>query len=481
MKRMLVFLAVLDLAPTAVPGQEKSPAGTPTSVQRDWPQWRGPSRDNISTETGLLASWPESGLPLEWEISGVGTGIAAPAVASGRVFILGYIGDAEYLTALDQKTCKRIWSSRIGPSVQENSLMRWLGQRMPTVDGDRVYAFHSQGLLGCIESATAKELWRKDYVKEFGSRTHYWGLCDRPLVDGEKLIITPGGQATSMVALRKTSGDVLWKSEPKGTAAHAATIISNAAGIRQYVTCLLGKVVSFRARDGAHLWTHEDFGRTANSCTPIAAQDDVVVTAGYGVGLALLRVSPCGDGAYVHPEYTQRLDVSPFQDSALLIKGHLYVVGGNARSCVEVATGKVLWADRTTGRGLASMTSAEGRLYVHHSEGTLALAEATPEKLSVVSTIKISPWQQATGATNPVIAGGRLYIRNENRLLAYDIRAEAGKVERPRPSAIVLEAPAGTSQAPAEAIYVPTPPDVVERMLEAAKAPRRDGVYALGR
>jgi outer membrane protein assembly factor BamB len=392
---------------------------------------------------------------------------------------MGYIGDAEYLTALDEETGARRWTTKIGPAVKENPLMRWLGQRSPTVDGDRVYAFHTQGILVCLETLSGKELWRKDYVKEFETQPHYWGICDRPLVDGDKLILTPGGRKASMVAVKKSTGEILWKSEAKGTAAHAATVISNAAGVRQYVTCLLGKVVSFRASDGKHLWTHEDFGRTANSCTPIAAGDDIVATAGFGVGLAVLKISASGaESVRAEPQYTQRLDVSPFQDSAILLGKYLYLVGGNGRSCVELATGTVLWKDRSTGKGLASMTYADGRLYVHHSEGTLALAEATPEKLSVTSTLKVLPWEPASGATNPVVAGARLYIRNEDRLLSYDIRA--GAADRPRPTAIVLPSPAGKEESPAKAIYVPTPPDVVERMLDAAKLTPCDVVYDLG-
>ncbi len=473
MKTMLGTILLIAAGAEGAWAQEPRVAG-------DWPQWRGPARDNISKESGLLKSWPDSGPPLEWEVVGIGGGSAAPSIAGGRIFTIGYLADGEYLSALDAKSGARTWSTKIGPLVQENPLMRWLGQRTPTIDGDRVYAFHSEGTLVCLESATGKELWRKDYAKEYGTQRHMWGLCDRPLVDGEKLILTPGGKVASMVALQKASGALLWKSEAKGTAAHASVVISNAAGVRQYVTCLAGKVISFRASDGAHLWSHEDFGRTANSCTPIAAGDDIVATAGFGVGLALLRISACGDMLQAQPEYSQRLDVSPFQDSAILLDGSLYIVGGNTRACVDLATGKIRWTDRTTGRGFASMTYADGRFYVHHSEGALALAEATPERFTLNSLIKIAPWQAATGASNPVIAGGRLYIRNENRLLCYDVRAGGAGSDRPRPASKVLENPPGKPDAAAQAIYVPTPPDVVAKMLEIAKVTKTDVLYDLG-
>ncbi len=409
----------------------------PQDPPGEWAQWRGPGRNNLSPEKHLLQAWPESGPPLDWEVSGIGSGIAGVALQNGRIYVIGYIGEDEYLSALDEKTGKRLWASKMGPVVKENPLMRWLGQRTPTVDGDLVYAFHCQGTLVCFATKTGKEVWRKDYLKEYGTSPHVWGICDRPLVDDDSLILTPGGSAASMVAVRKTSGKELWKSESKGRTSHAATVISTAAGVRQYVTCLEGKVVSFRASDGRFLWSHENFGRTANSCTPIAAEDDIIATAGFGAGVAVIKVSQCGDGCVAQTTFEQaRIDINPFQDSAMFVGGLLYVVGGNKRSCIDVAKGQILWTDGSTGRGLASMTHADGHFYVHHSEGTLALATADATGMTVTSKIALSPWERAAGASNPVVAGGRLYIRNDNRLMAFDVRAAA--VERPRPATIVL-------------------------------------------
>src|SRR5688572_25348093 len=318
MKTMTLTLAVALLIglPAAAP-QEPTPCGG------DWPQWRGPRRDNVSEDRGLLKSWPEGGPPLSWEVFGIGGGIAAVSVAGGRVFTVGYHADAEYLTALDESTGRRLWAGRLGPRLEESPLMRWLGQRTPTVDGERVYAFHTNGFLACFQSSTGKELWRKDYVKDFGAVRPGWGFCDRPLVDGDKLICAPGGKV-SMVALNKVTGDIVWASDVKGGPAHSGTVIAETAGVRQYVTCLAWRVVSIRASDGKQLWTHEDFGRTGSSCTPIPRADAIVATGGYGAGLVVLKVSGKERALQIEPQVkVQRMDISPFQDSGLVVGDHL--------------------------------------------------------------------------------------------------------------------------------------------------------------
>jgi len=474
-KRLAWTLAFL-----AVAGLPASPRQAAPKPSGDWPQWRGPKRDNVSTDRPLLRTWPDGGPPLFWEAHGVGGGIAAVAVSAGRVFTVGYLGDSEYLTALDEVTGRRLWAAKIGPLVQENPLMRWLGQRTPTVDGDRVYAFHTNGILICVEAATGKERWRKDYAQDFGAQRPGWGFCDRPLIDGEKLILAPGGKV-ALVALQKVTGEIVWKSDVKGAPAHAATILTEAAGVRQIVAFFMSKVAGIRASDGKHLWTYENFGMTGCSCTPIAFGDSIVATAGYGQGVALLKLSGSGEDVRMELQYKERLDISPFQDSGLVLGSHLYVVGGNVRSCVDLATGKVVWSDRSTGRGLAAMTFADGHLVIHHSDGTVALAEVSPEKFVGKSSFKISGWQSATGATNPVVTGGRMYVRNETRLLCFDVRESALSVERARPPVVVLDLPDGKgAPPPAQAIYVPTPQDVVEKMLKVSAVGEDDTVIDLG-
>lgn len=450
-----------------------------------WPQWRGPARDNIAQETGLLRKWPEAGPPLLREIRGIGTGIPAVVIDGGRVFTIGYLGDSEYVTALDEVTGKGLWTARLGPSVAESSLMRWLGQRAPTVDGDRLYACHSDGLLLCLETQSGKELWRKDYKTEFGTVRPGWGICDRPLVDGGRLICTPGGRDAGLAALDKVSGAVLWKSPSLGAPAYAATVISEAAGVRQYVTCLLGKIVGIRAADGKLLWTRENFGATANTGTPMVLGDAIVAASGYRAVLLNLKLEPREDGSLQAVEqYARRLDVSPFQDSTILFEGHLYAfLVPKGWSCLDARTGQDAWGPvAAPSRGLPSMTYADGMLITLQAEGHLSLVEVSPTQGSLVSTFRVPEWQSGTGASNPVVAAGRLYIRNESRLLCYDLRGTASREERPRPETIVLAPPAGSiSPAPTlNAVFVATPQDVVDKMLETAAVGKDDVVYDLG-
>src|SRR5579862_271040 len=442
----------------------------------NWPQWRGPNRDNVSKETGLLKRWPDSGPPLVWEVRGIGSGVAAVAVAGGRIFALGYIDDSEYLTALDERTRKQLWRTRTGPSIGENTLMRWLGQRTPTVDGERVYAFHARGQLVCLETQTGRELWRRDYVKEFGMTSH-WGFCDRPLIDGDRLICTPGGKRAAMVALNKVTGDVIWQSPPADAdAATAATVVSEGGGVRQYVTFVQGKVKSFRASDGTPLWTHEHFGSIANSNTPVDLKDSVLAIAPYGVGIALLKLSPAEDGVKTELLYYNHVNISPFQDSALVMGKRLYCSG---KLCFDVETGKPIWGTPTGGR--EAMTYADGHLYTFSPDDTVSLVEVTPEPYAVISSFKFPDYKQLAGCTNPVIAGGRLYLRQEDRLFCHDVRESASKEGRSKPEVIVLAAPL-KAETPAQFkdIYVPTPQDIVEKMLALAEVKNTDVVYDLG-
>jgi len=482
MKTITVALFFVTLIGFHVTGAEEK-ADTPAP----WPQWRGPGRTNISNETGLLKAWPEGGPPLVYELHGIGAGIAAVAVAGGRVYALGYIGDSEYLTALDEHTGQRLWAGRVSANAGEVTLMRWLGQRTPTVDDDRVYAFHNKGQMVCFETQTGKELWRKDYVKEFGTRIHYWGLCDRPLIDGDKLICTPGGTQTAMVALNKRTGEVLWQSIPLGNCEHASTVISEGGGVRQYVGFVLGKAMGIRASDGQVLWTHAPFGRTANSCTPIVWKDSVLLLGGFGAGITLLKLSPDGEGVKMVVHYQSQTSLNSFQDSALMVGPYVYCIGATGRTCVEAETGRVVWGpDISTGTSKSGMTYADGQLYVLHMDGTMGLLDATPEKPVLKSKFAFPAFGKSDSATNPVIANGRMYLRQEDRLFCYDIRKREPalndpKEGPPKPQSIVLTAPSNAiGVAPEKEVYVPTPQDVVDKMLELANVKNTDVLYDLG-
>src|SRR5262245_56691687 len=197
----------------------------------------GPNRSNLSAETGLLKAWPEGGPPLLWKAEGLGHGVASTAVSRGRIFSLGSRGEHECVTALDEKSGKLLWSTPVGSDVKERSIMRYLAQRTPTIDGDRVYAVSASGVLVCLGTTDGKERWRKDYLKDFGGKKHYWGFCDYPLVDADRLICTPAGSDATIMALDKVSGVVIWKaSVPDGGAnGFSALVTAEFGGVRQYI------------------------------------------------------------------------------------------------------------------------------------------------------------------------------------------------------------------------------------------------------
>jgi outer membrane protein assembly factor BamB len=260
----------------------------------DWPQWRGPDRSNASRETGLLSAWPPGGPPRLWTATGLGKGIASVSVQNGALYTVGYRDDREFVFALDARTGEGRWAADVGPAIKEDPLMRWVSQRTPTVDGERLYTVTATGDLFCLRLSDGAVLWRKSYPTEFGSPKPRWGFNDRPLVDGGRLICTPAGTNASMVALDPRTGDVIWRAEPVSDEheGYAATVISEAGGIRQYVAFLSRSLVGIAATDGRVLWRYRrPFTSIASSYTPMVQGDVVFSANGYNGGMALVRLS----------------------------------------------------------------------------------------------------------------------------------------------------------------------------------------------
>jgi outer membrane protein assembly factor BamB len=443
-------------------------AGAADPPGGNWPQWRGPDRTNVSTETGLLKEWPEGGPPLLWKAEGLGEGVPSISVAGGKVFVLGYRDDKEFLTALNETDGKLAWSVPVGPAVKEMSIMRWLSQRTPTVDGDRVYAFTARGELICLATDDGKERWRKDYRKDFDAKPYSWGFCDFPLVDGDNLICTPGGATATMVALNKLTGDVIWKCPvPNGDyAAYGAVVVAEVGGVRQYVNYLSRGVIGVSS-EGKFLWRYDGVtSGTANAYAPVVRGNQVFVASGYGTGFGLVKLVPEGPGVKAEEVYNTRKSLQPWLSSAVAVGDLVYLCLQNGSPiAVEFKTGKVVW---DSGRGLALggqawLLYADGRAYLRGGNGKVVLAEFTAE--GPVKKGEFTPPRSAGTEptwTQPVIAGGRLYLRDHNMLLCYDLHEK--KTRRRGP----------------DVIFVPTPQDVVEKMLDLAAVKKDDVVADLG-
>jgi outer membrane protein assembly factor BamB len=397
-----------------------------TAHGADWPQWRGPGRDGISRETGLLAQWPDGGPKLLWQQTDLGDGYSTPSVVGDRIYVLGSQGnDNEYVEARNVSDGKRVWSTRLGKVGNPEQKPPYPGSRStPTIDGDRLYALGSDGDLVCLDLASGSLRWHKHLRNDFGGKYGEWAYSESPLIDGDVLVCTPGGEQATMLALNKTSGEVIWKSPIPGgdEAAYASVVVLGEGPHKQYVQFLQNGVVGVDAVTGKFLWRYEKTakGSPANIPTPVA-HDRFVYTASNrgGAGLVSLESSPSGVEA---KEVYFSQELPKVIGGAVKVGDQLYGAGGQGLMCVDFATGDVKWRDRSI--GAASVLFADGRLYQHGENGEVALVEATPEAYREVGRFTPANRPEIGKSKSwayPVVANGRLYIRVANALWCYDI------------------------------------------------------------
>jgi len=393
----------------------------------DWPQWRGPQRNGISPETGLLKEWPEGGPRLLWHARDIGFGYSTPAVVGGRLYVLSNQGaENEFVQARMVKEGKQAWATRLGKVGNPDQQPAYPGSRStPTVDGARLYALGSDGDLVCLETASGKERWRKSLRQDFGGQPGVWAYSESPLIDGNVLVCTPGGAQATLVALDKRTGKTLWKSAVPGgdQAAYASPIVLEAGGLRQYVQFLQKGVVGVDANTGKFLWRYDRTAQNspANIATPVAHNGYVYTASGRGGG-GLVRLKVTGTSVEAEPVYyTTRLPTSI--GGSVLVGDYLYGTTSGGLMCVGFTSGEVKWQERGIGAG--SLCYAEGRLYVHGENGQVALVEATPEAYREKGRFT-PPDPPERGRSQawayPVVANGRLYIRELGSLWCYDVR-----------------------------------------------------------
>ncbi len=379
----------------------------------DWPQWRGPHRDGISAETGRLDSWPKGGPPLLWKTQGLGEGYASSAIADGRLFIQGQQGDEEFVLALDANTGKQLWRSHTGIPFKES---RGYGPRgTPTVDGDRVYALAADGMLVCLDAATGKRIWGYNVVDHFHGHVPHWGISESPLVEGDRIIVTPGGSGAAVVALDKTNGKVLWQSQSDG-AAYSSPMAFDAGGTRQLAVFTADAALGLDFATGKLLWRYERVANgTANIATPIVHDGEIFVSSDYGTGCVLLKVAAGGNASEV---YFNR-DMRNHYSTSVLVGDYLYGFSSSILTAMKFETGEVAWRDRSVGKG--SLIYAEKHLYVLGEDGIVALVDATPSGYHEISRFEIPKGGFPTWS-QPVIANGKLYLREQDNLSCYNIK-----------------------------------------------------------
>ncbi len=400
---------------------------TPSARAADWPQWRGPHRDGISPETGLLSAWPKDGPKLLWQVKDIDYGYSTPAVVGERLYLLSNKGmDNEFVQALSVQDGKQVWATRLG-KVGPNQGPQYPGARStPTVDGERLYALGSDGDLACLETASGKVQWTKNLRTAFGGQTGQWAYAESPLIDGDTLVCTPGGEEATLVALNKKSGDVIWKCAVPGgdKAAYASVVIVNAAGHKQYVQFLDKGVVGVDAQTGKFLWRYDRTAQRspANIPTPVAHGDYVYTGTGLG-GAGLVRLRAGGGGVTAEEVYFSK-ELPVAIGGAVYLNGNLYgTTGRGILVCADFESGKVKWQNPSIGE--ASLCYADGRLYLHSVKGEVALVEATPDSYREKGRFA-PPGQPDRGTSRawayPVVANGRLYIRDLGVLWCYDVK-----------------------------------------------------------
>jgi outer membrane protein assembly factor BamB len=399
----------------------------------DWPQWRGPDRTGLSNETGLLKEWPADGPKQLWKITGLGEGFSTPSVSAGRIYLLGTKDKDEFLICLEEKDGSRVWDVKIGRKTGGHAAPK----STPSIDKGFAYVVSSDGNLVCADINNGEIKWQVNYQKEFGGQPGGWAYTESPLIDGDRVIGTPGGDKAAIVAFKKASGDVVWRTvisgltrKPAGEkqrreggnysrAGYSSVVVAAIGGVKQYVQFLDGGVVGVDAKDGKLLWHYEEpANTTANCSTPIVRGDLVFAASGYGNGGGQAKIVKDGDGFKAEPQYFVK-QMQNHHGGMVLVNDHLYGTSGSLL-CVNFKTGKVEWDNRSVGKG--SLTYADGHLYVRGENGKVALVEANPASYVEKGRFTQPDRSQQPAWPHPVVANGKLYLRDWDALFCYDVK-----------------------------------------------------------
>jgi len=405
-----------------------------SAVAADWPTFRGPGRTAVAPDTDLAESWPADGPPLVWQTAGAGRGYASLAIAGDRIYTLGdglsTAGDTdEYLSCFDRASGKQLWKTKTG-SPWADGQESWQSSRStPTVDGDTVYVITPFGQLVACDTSTGRERFRVDLKATFGgTKGDSWGYSESVTIDGDRLVCTPGGEQATMVALDKKTGRPLWSCPMKGDrgAGHASIVTAEISGRKVYLQTTAAGAFAVDAETGKFLWAYPIDKTTAVIPTPIVKDDLVFIAAGYKRGGALLRQKAGPGGTVTMQEvYGLKPELANKHGGIVLVGDHLYGCADDQAIliCAALETGKVVWKERGSGKGSATVIAADGHLYVRYADGTLALVKTDPSGYSEVSSFKVPGSGDRPSWAHMVILDGRLYLREGDAILCYDLRA----------------------------------------------------------
>ena len=426
-----LWILLADQATSPVRGENQAKATSPDlavveAQNGDWSRWRGPLGDGVSQETNLLPAWPADGPPLAWKSKGLGKGYASVSVAHGKIYTMGDVKGKSHLICLDAAQGDVDWSVPFGKGHPNCT---------PTVDGDLIFALSRDGVIACVDSKGQKK-WSKDFVGDMDGKVPQWGYSESPLIDGEHLICTPGSSKHFVVALNKLTGELIWstpagklsKNRGHGGAGYSSVVISNACDVKQYVTLTGSGVVGVNATDGKLLWDYDHVAnKTACIPTPLVKDHFIFCSSGYGDGgTALLELTKSDTGFQAKEVYYFAAKQLQNHHGGMIRLGDAVFMGHGHNNgfpvCVNLANGKDNWRQgRGPGGESAAIAYADGHLYFRYQDGVMALIEANPKEYKVTGEFKL-PIINEKSWPHPVIAGGKLYLRDQNDLMVFDIQ-----------------------------------------------------------
>lgn len=399
----------------------------------DWPQWRGPNRDGKSQETDVDLDWTDGAPKMLWRVDGVGKGYSSLAVVDNTIYTTGNTDDGQLVFARNATDGKEIWSTPVTDKAPKHG---YDGARCtPTVTDNHLYVVASNGQIACLERQSGNVVWSKSFAKEWnGKMMSKWGFSESPLIDGDRVICTPGGDKALIVALDRMTGNEIWASQSfpsengKDGAGYSSVVISNACGVKQYVTLTGRGLVSVNAADGAILWTYAPVAnKTANIPTPVIRGDYVFCSSGYGIGSALLHITKENGTLTANEEYFLNAGTLQNHHGGMIQDGdYLYCGSGHNEgfpTCLNVGSGEIVWGGklRGVGKGSAAVTMVGNNLLFRYQTGEIASIVATPDSYQLKGHF-MPDHQEGKSWSHPVVVDGKLYLREQNVLMCYDVR-----------------------------------------------------------
>ena len=407
-----VWLTMLGAMLAAALGTAQTPPAA------EWSQWRGANRDGISAETGLLKDWPANGPPLAWQTTGAGAGFSSFSTSGGRLYTIGARDDVEYVMAFDRATGKKLWETPNGRRFRNE---QGDGPRStPTTDGSVIYAFGGSGELSSLDAESGRKIWSLNAVQQLGGVTPYWGYSESPLIVGDRIVLGVGGRRSSIVAVNKADGKVLWQ-QPGDEAAYSSPVLLRTGSLQQVVFFMASRGLAVDPRDGRLLWSNERAANnTANVATPVVKGNRVFFSSDYGTGAALVDVRAAGNFATANEVYFTR-EMRNHHASSVLVGTHLYGFNSSILTALAFDTGAVAWKNRSVGKG--SLIYADGRLYLYSENGVVGLAEASPTEYREHGRFQLKTGNAQTWS-HPIISSGLLILRDQDRVYAYDVKGK---------------------------------------------------------